>query len=129
MSTKKLKCSRICVLSNSTKKKRKKFVFFIFTYFFRFSLFVSKMNGTSSILLIVLLMQAHSSISDGKCVLISIIKYLETLNSFSVSSGDSAALQAVKAQWTRFPENWKGVDPCGSNWVGISCYKNKVVSM
>ncbi|CAN6810517.1 unnamed protein product [Brassica oleracea] len=64
------------------------------------------MNGTSSILLIVLLMQAHSSISV-----------------------DSAALQAVKAQWTRFPENWKGVDPCGSNWVGISCYKNKVVSI
>jgi len=35
----------------------------------------------------------------------------------------------MKAQWTRFPENWKGVDPCGSNWVGISCYNNKVVSM
>ncbi|KAL0672462.1 hypothetical protein Bca4012_000442 [Brassica carinata] len=41
----------------------------------------------------------------------------------------SAALQAMKAQWTRFPENWKGVDPCGSNWVGISCYNNKVVSI
>ncbi|WZZ38002.1 hypothetical protein YC2023_034261 [Brassica napus] len=42
---------------------------------------------------------------------------------------NSAALQAMKAQWTRFPENWKGVDPCGNNWVGISCYNNKVVSM
>ncbi|KAF2582415.1 hypothetical protein F2Q68_00000305 [Brassica cretica] len=35
----------------------------------------------------------------------------------------------MKAQWTRFPENWKGVDPCGNNWVGISCYNNKVVSI
>ncbi|KAF3514268.1 hypothetical protein F2Q69_00000376 [Brassica cretica] len=52
-------------------------------------------NGTRFVLLIVLLLQAHYSISD-----------------------DSAALQAMKAQWTRFPENWKRVDPCGSNWLG-----------
>ncbi|CAN7005197.1 unnamed protein product [Brassica rapa subsp. trilocularis] len=66
------------------------------------------MNGTQFVLLIVLLLQTHSS---SKLIF------------------HSAALQAIKAQWTRFPENWKGVDPCGSNWVGISCYNNKVVSM
>ncbi|CAN6810505.1 unnamed protein product [Brassica oleracea var. botrytis] len=66
------------------------------------------MNGTRFVLLIVLLLQAHSSL---KLIF------------------HSAALQAMKAQWTRFPENWKGVDPCGNNWVGISCYNNKVVSI
>ncbi|CAN6805651.1 unnamed protein product [Brassica oleracea] len=62
------------------------------------------MNGTSFILLIVLLLHAHSS-------------------------ADYAALQAVKSKWTRFSENWIGVYPCGSNWVRISCYKNRVVSI
>ncbi|CAN6805655.1 unnamed protein product [Brassica oleracea] len=55
------------------------------------------MNGTRFVLLIVLLLQAHSSLK-------LIFRFFH-----------SAALQAMKAQWTRFPENWKGVDPCGSN--------------
>ncbi|KAF3546451.1 hypothetical protein DY000_02000411 [Brassica cretica] len=60
-------------------------------------------NGTRFVLLIVLLLQAHYSISD-----------------------DSAALQAMKAQWTRFPENWKRVDPCGSNWLGSPATTTKL---
>ncbi|WZZ13364.1 hypothetical protein YC2023_106453 [Brassica napus] len=37
---------------------------------------------------------------------------------------DASALQALKSEWTRFPENWKGSDPCGTNWVGITCNNN-----
>ncbi|KAL0793896.1 hypothetical protein Bca101_065273 [Brassica carinata] len=40
---------------------------------------------------------------------------------------DASALQALKSEWTRFPESWKGSDPCGTNWVGITCNNNNQV--
>lgn len=43
--------------------------------------------------------------------------------------GAASALHALKAKWTRFPESWEGLDPCGTNWVGITCSNHRVVSM
>ncbi|CAH8306513.1 unnamed protein product [Eruca vesicaria subsp. sativa] len=52
---------------------------------------------------------------------------------FSVSAltngFDASALQALKAEWTKYPESWKGADPCGTNWVGITCSNDRVVSI
>ncbi|CDY61244.1 BnaCnng37500D [Brassica napus] len=42
---------------------------------------------------------------------------------------DASALQALKADWTKYPENWVGADPCGTNWVGITCTNDRVVSI
>ncbi|KAL0734199.1 hypothetical protein Bca4012_010409 [Brassica carinata] len=41
----------------------------------------------------------------------------------------TSALQAMKADWTKYPESWKGADPCGTNWVGITCTNDRVVSI
>ncbi|XP_018452299.1 leucine-rich repeat receptor protein kinase HPCA1-like isoform X2 [Raphanus sativus] len=40
---------------------------------------------------------------------------------------DASALQALKSEWTRFPKNWKGSDPCGASWIGITCNNNNNV--
>ncbi|CAA7012860.1 unnamed protein product [Microthlaspi erraticum] len=42
---------------------------------------------------------------------------------------DASALHALKAKWTRFPESWEGLVPCGTNWLGITCSKDRVVSI
>ncbi|XP_010521415.1 PREDICTED: probable leucine-rich repeat receptor-like protein kinase At5g49770 [Tarenaya hassleriana] len=45
------------------------------------------------------------------------------------NSGDSAGLKALMNEWKNFPPNWKGSDPCGSGWVGISCTNGRVTSI
>uniref|UniRef100_A0A1J3K1V3 non-specific serine/threonine protein kinase n=2 Tax=Noccaea caerulescens TaxID=107243 RepID=A0A1J3K1V3_NOCCA len=45
------------------------------------------------------------------------------------NSFDASVLQAVKAEWTKAPENWEGADPCGTSWVGITCSNDRVVSI
>ncbi|KFK26616.1 hypothetical protein AALP_AA8G271800 [Arabis alpina] len=42
---------------------------------------------------------------------------------------DASALQALKSEWTRSPEGWEGSDPCGTNWVGITCINDRIVSI
>ncbi|CAH8279073.1 unnamed protein product [Arabidopsis lyrata] len=42
---------------------------------------------------------------------------------------DSSALNALKAEWTSPPDGWEGSDPCGTNWVGITCQNDRVVSI
>ncbi|VVB16693.1 unnamed protein product [Arabis nemorensis] len=42
---------------------------------------------------------------------------------------DTFALKALKNEWTRFPESWEGSDPCGTNWIGITCTDDRVVSI
>ena len=67
---------------------------------------------------------------DGKYIkiMIRLIRIQEYL--FLLKIGAASALQALKSEWTRFPENWKGSDPCGTNWVGITCTNdNHVISM
>ncbi|CAL9242875.1 unnamed protein product [Arabidopsis halleri] len=42
---------------------------------------------------------------------------------------DSSALKALKDGWTTPPDGWEGSDPCGTNWVGITCQNNRIVSI
>ncbi|EFH40272.1 leucine-rich repeat family protein, partial [Arabidopsis lyrata subsp. lyrata] len=42
---------------------------------------------------------------------------------------EASALRALKNEWTRSPKSWEGSDPCGTNWVGITCTNNRVVSI
>ncbi|XP_010482273.1 PREDICTED: probable leucine-rich repeat receptor-like protein kinase At5g49770 isoform X2 [Camelina sativa] len=43
---------------------------------------------------------------------------------------DSSALQVLKSEWTALSKSWKGSDPCGNHWVGITCNNNnRVVSI
>jgi len=47
--------------------------------------------------------------------------------SFKIVAAD--ALQYLKSSLTIPPRNWKGYDPCGTNWVGIACEYGRVVNM
>ncbi|KAJ0236937.1 Leucine-rich repeat receptor protein kinase HPCA1 [Hirschfeldia incana] len=59
-----------------------------------------------------------------------ILLCLHFLSVSALTNGfDSSALQALKADWTKYPESWKGADPCGTNWVGITCTNDRVVSI
>ncbi|CAH2070555.1 unnamed protein product [Thlaspi arvense] len=42
---------------------------------------------------------------------------------------DASALKGLKDEWTRAPDSWEGADPCGTNWVGITCINDRVVSI
>ncbi|CAE6231332.1 unnamed protein product [Arabidopsis arenosa] len=46
-----------------------------------------------------------------------------------VISAVDSALKALKDEWTSPPDGWEGSDPCGTNWVGITCQNNRVVSI
>lgn len=39
------------------------------------------------------------------------------------------ALNALKSSWKNLPPNWRGADPCGNDWDGISCTNTRVTSM
>ncbi|KAJ4875964.1 Leucine-rich repeat protein kinase family protein [Raphanus sativus] len=59
-----------------------------------------------------------------------ILLCLPFLSVSAITNGfDFSALQALKADWTKYPESWKGADPCGTNWVGITCTNDRVVSI
>ncbi|XP_013615742.1 PREDICTED: probable leucine-rich repeat receptor-like protein kinase At5g49770, partial [Brassica oleracea var. oleracea] len=61
------------------------------------------------------------------CMLL-ILTFCQICSVSALTNGlDASALQALKSEWTRFPENWKGSDPCGTNWVGITCNNNNHV--
>ncbi|XP_019095888.1 PREDICTED: probable leucine-rich repeat receptor-like protein kinase At5g49770 isoform X1 [Camelina sativa] len=42
---------------------------------------------------------------------------------------DSSALSGLKSEWTSSPDGWEGSDPCGTNWVGIKCRNDRVISI
>ncbi|XP_026663823.2 probable leucine-rich repeat receptor-like protein kinase At5g49770 [Phoenix dactylifera] len=42
---------------------------------------------------------------------------------------DAAALNSLASLWENTPSNWIGSDPCGNNWVGISCTNSRVISI
>ncbi|KAD5317868.1 hypothetical protein E3N88_17814 [Mikania micrantha] len=42
---------------------------------------------------------------------------------------DLAVLNAVKSGWQNLPPNWKGSDPCGSDWEGINCTNTRVTAL
>ncbi|EOA15173.1 hypothetical protein CARUB_v10028556mg, partial [Capsella rubella] len=43
--------------------------------------------------------------------------------------GAATALQDLKSGLTKPPKSWKGSDPCGTKWVGITCINNRVVNI
>ncbi|EOA12859.1 hypothetical protein CARUB_v10025827mg [Capsella rubella] len=42
---------------------------------------------------------------------------------------DTTALKAMKDEWTTPPDGWEGSDPCGTNWVGVKCRNDSVISI
>lgn len=60
-------------------------------------------------------------------LLILSIQILHTLA--QTDSNDRAALNAIKSGWNNLPPNWKGPDPCGSGWDGITCNGSRVTSI
>ncbi|XP_057542552.1 leucine-rich repeat receptor protein kinase HPCA1-like isoform X2 [Amaranthus tricolor] len=42
---------------------------------------------------------------------------------------DFAALKALTDGWANIPEKWKGEDPCGDEWEGITCNNSRVVTI
>ncbi|ESQ43695.1 hypothetical protein EUTSA_v10012589mg [Eutrema salsugineum] len=59
-----------------------------------------------------------------------ILLFFQTCSVSALTNGlDASALQALKAEWTTSPDSWEGADPCGTNWVGITCSNDRVVSI
>ncbi|KAL1212287.1 Leucine-rich repeat receptor protein kinase HPCA1 [Cardamine amara subsp. amara] len=59
-----------------------------------------------------------------------ILLFFQTCSVSALTNGlDASALKALKDEWTKSPDNWEGSDPCGTNWVGITCSDNRVVSI
>lgn len=59
-----------------------------------------------------------------------ILLYFQNCSVSALTNGlDGSALQALKAEWTKAPENWEGADPCGTGWVGVTCSNDRVVSI
>ncbi|KAG5404919.1 hypothetical protein IGI04_011038 [Brassica rapa subsp. trilocularis] len=63
-------------------------------------------------------------------VMLLIFLFFQIFSVSALTNGfDGAALQALKAEWTKPPSSWDGDDPCGTSWVGITCISDRVVSM
>ncbi|KAH0890267.1 hypothetical protein HID58_052696 [Brassica napus] len=63
-------------------------------------------------------------------VMLLIFLFFKFFSVSALTNGfDGAALQALKAEWTKPPSSWEGDDPCGTSWVGITCISDRVVSM
>ncbi|XP_010482269.1 PREDICTED: probable leucine-rich repeat receptor-like protein kinase At5g49770 [Camelina sativa] len=63
-------------------------------------------------------------------MMILILLFFHICCVYGLTNGpDATALQAVKSEWTKFPKNWEGSDPCGTNWVGITCSNDRIVSI
>ncbi|PON38672.1 Mitogen-activated protein kinase kinase kinase [Parasponia andersonii] len=42
------------------------------------------------------------------------------------SSNEHDVIGLKSLDWTKKPRDWEGSDPCGANWVGISCTESRV---
>ncbi|CDY21452.1 BnaC03g27450D [Brassica napus] len=63
-------------------------------------------------------------------VMLLIFLFFKFFSVSALTNGfDGAALQALKAEWTKPPSSWEGDDPCGTSWVGITCISDRVVSI
>ncbi|CAH2047391.1 unnamed protein product, partial [Thlaspi arvense] len=65
----------------------------------------------------------------GVCMLLILLFFQICSVSALTNSSDASALLSLKSEWTRFPESWKGSDPCGTNWVGVTCSNDRVISI
>ncbi|KAF8113281.1 hypothetical protein N665_0052s0004 [Sinapis alba] len=63
-------------------------------------------------------------------VMLLIFLFIKFFSVSALTNGfDGSALQALKAEWTKPPSSWKGADPCGTSWVGITCSSGRVISI
>ncbi|GAV77368.1 Pkinase domain-containing protein/LRR_1 domain-containing protein [Cephalotus follicularis] len=59
-----------------------------------------------------------------------LILYVHVFDTISQTDpNDFAVLKSLMDIWENLPPNWKGFDPCGSNWDGIGCTKSRVTSI
>ncbi|XP_074275093.1 leucine-rich repeat receptor protein kinase HPCA1-like isoform X2 [Silene latifolia] len=42
---------------------------------------------------------------------------------------DYAALTALTKDWKNLPQSWKGGDPCGGKWEGITCDNSRIITI
>ncbi|KAM7470169.1 hypothetical protein LguiA_008352 [Lonicera macranthoides] len=45
------------------------------------------------------------------------------------NDNDLGALNALKSSWQNLPPNWKGADPCGTGWEGVTCNNSRVTRL
>ncbi|AED95853.1 Leucine-rich repeat (LRR) family protein [Arabidopsis thaliana] len=63
------------------------------------------------------------------CMLLILFFFQKCYVSALTNVFDASALRGMKNEWTRSPKGWEGSDPCGTNWVGITCTNDRVVSI
>ncbi|KAJ8767919.1 hypothetical protein K2173_020859 [Erythroxylum novogranatense] len=66
----------------------------------------------------------------SKALVFLILSFIQVCAIGAQTNGeDLAKLNALKDIWDNTPPNWVGIDPCGSNWVGIGCNDSRVTSI
>ncbi|XP_023642310.1 probable leucine-rich repeat receptor-like protein kinase At5g49770 [Capsella rubella] len=66
----------------------------------------------------------------GAFMLLLIFFFFRICSVSALTNGvDANALLALKSALVKPPKNWKGFDPCGTNWVGVTCNTNRVVDI
>ncbi|KAI4296124.1 hypothetical protein L6164_036108 [Bauhinia variegata] len=60
--------------------------------------------------------------------LVLVFNYLSVVVAVTVTN-DSTALTSLRECWQNTPPNWKGLDPCGDEWDGITCTNSHVTSI
>ncbi|EXB36891.1 putative leucine-rich repeat receptor-like protein kinase [Morus notabilis] len=66
------------------------------------------------------------SIMDQKLQLFLLLVFSKT---FFITAENSDFLGLKSLEWKNTPPNWKGSDPCGSEWEGIDCTNSRVTSI
>ncbi|TVU51398.1 hypothetical protein EJB05_02827 [Eragrostis curvula] len=49
--------------------------------------------------------------------------------SADTDAGDAAGLSGIADSWNKRPSNWKGIDPCGDKWTGVTCNGSRIISI
>ncbi|CAA6667762.1 unnamed protein product [Spirodela intermedia] len=62
-------------------------------------------------------------------IILPILLFNFTVTLALTNSGDAAALRSLENIWANVPLNWQGSDPCSSQWTGVGCRDNRVVSI
>ncbi|XP_073099538.1 leucine-rich repeat receptor protein kinase HPCA1 isoform X2 [Elaeis guineensis] len=66
-------------------------------------------------------------ISRGCWVCLLTLIFLTSIISADTLPEEAAALHSLAESWENQPQSWVGLDPCGTNWVGISCSNSHII--